>query len=57
MKPPYSQNWNFSIERHQIAHDYLLDVRYVGNKERTWKPRFIEANPSIYGPRSQCEQQ
>jgi hypothetical protein len=46
--PPYSQNWNFSIER-AIAKDYLLDVRYVGNKG-THLPRFIEANPSIYGP-------
>jgi carboxypeptidase family protein len=48
MLPPYSQNWNFSIER-VIARDYLLDVRYVGNKG-THLPRFIEANPSIYGP-------
>jgi hypothetical protein len=48
MKPPYSQNWNFSIER-TLAHDYLLDVSYVGNKG-THLPRFIEANPSIYGP-------
>jgi hypothetical protein len=48
MRPPYSQNWNLSIER-TIANDYLLDVRYVGNKG-THLPRFIEANPSIYGP-------
>jgi hypothetical protein len=48
MKPPYSQNWNLSIER-AIAKDYLLDLRYVGNKG-THLPRFIEANPSIYGP-------
>lgn len=48
MLPPYSQNWNLSIER-AIAKDYLLDVRYVGNKG-THLPRFIEANPSIYGP-------
>ncbi|MGA3027447.1 MAG: carboxypeptidase regulatory-like domain-containing protein [Bryobacteraceae bacterium] len=48
MQPPYSQNWNLSIER-AIAKDYLLDVRYVGNKG-THLPRFIEANPSIYGP-------
>ena len=48
MRPPYSQNWNLSIER-TIAKDYLLDVRYVGNKG-THLPRFIEANPSIYGP-------
>src|SRR5580698_1180271 len=48
MVPPYSQNWNVSIER-IIARDYLLDVRYVGNKG-THLPRFIEANPTIFGP-------
>ena len=48
MLPPYSQNWNFSIER-AIDKDYLLDIRYVGNKG-THLPRFIEANPTIYGP-------
>ena len=48
MRPPYSQNWNLSIER-TLAKNYLLDVRYVGNKG-THLPRFIEANPSIYGP-------
>ena len=46
--PPYSQNWDLSIER-TIAKDYLLDVRYVGNKG-THLPRFIEGNPSTYGP-------
>jgi hypothetical protein len=53
MLPPYSQQWNFSIER-IIAHDYLLDVRYVGNKG-THLPRFIEANPSVYGPGATAE--
>ena len=48
MVPPYSQNWNLSVER-VIARDFLLDVRYVGNKG-THLPRFIEGNPSIYGP-------
>ena len=48
MLPPYSQNWNVSIER-TLAKDYLLDVRYVGNKG-THLSRFIEANPTIYGP-------
>lgn len=47
MVPPYSQNWNLSIER-QIARDFLLDVRYVGNKG-THLPRFIEANPTVNG--------
>jgi len=48
MRPPYSQHWNLSIER-TIARDYLFDIRYAGNKG-THLPRFIEANPSIYGP-------
>jgi hypothetical protein len=48
MLPPYSQNWNFSIER-VLGKSYLLDVRYVGNKG-THLPRFIEANPAVYGP-------
>ena len=47
MRPPYVQNWNFSVER-VIAQDYLLNVRYVGNMG-THLPRFVEANPSIYG--------
>jgi hypothetical protein len=46
MLPPYSQNWNLSVER-TIAKDYLLDVRYVGNKG-TYLSRFIEANPTVY---------
>ncbi len=53
MLPPYSQQWNFSIER-VIAKDYLLDLRYVGNKG-THLPRFIEDNPSIYGPGATAE--
>lgn len=48
MLPPYSQNWDFSIER-AFSNSYLLDVRYVGNKG-THLPRFIEADPAIYGP-------
>lgn len=48
MLPPYSQNWDFSIER-AFAKSFLLDVRYVGNKG-THLPRFIEADPSVYGP-------
>ena len=48
MRPPYSQNWNLSVER-AIAGNYLLDVRYLGNKG-THLARFIEANPAIYGP-------
>jgi hypothetical protein len=48
MLPPYSQNWDFSIE-HIFADSYLFDIRYVGTKG-THLPRFIEADPSIYGP-------
>ncbi|HLH03179.1 MAG TPA: carboxypeptidase regulatory-like domain-containing protein [Bryobacteraceae bacterium] len=48
MKPPYSQNWNFSVQR-SLGNGYLLDLRYVGNKG-THLPRFIEANPSLYTP-------
>ena len=48
MLPPYSQQWNFSIE-HVFLERYTLDVRYVGNKG-THLPRFVEANPAIYGP-------
>ena len=48
MRPPYSQNWNVSIQR-GLGKDYLLDVRYIGNKG-TRLPRMIEANPAVYGP-------
>ncbi len=48
MRPPYSQNWNFSIQR-ALAPDLLVDLRYIGNKG-TRLPRMIEANPAIYGP-------
>ncbi len=51
-KPPYAQNWNFSIE-HEFG-SYLLDVRYIGNKG-TFLPRMIEGNPSIYGPGATAE--
>lgn len=48
MKPPYSQEWNFTIQR-SLGGSYLLDIRYVGTKG-THLPRFIEANPAVYGP-------
>ncbi len=53
MKPPYSQNWDLSIER-TLAKDYLLDLRYVGTKG-THLPRFIEANPTIFANNDQRE--
>ncbi|MEO8656954.1 MAG: carboxypeptidase regulatory-like domain-containing protein [Bryobacteraceae bacterium] len=48
MRPPYAQNWNFSIQR-ALTGSLLVDVRYIGNKG-TRLPRMIEANPAIYGP-------
>jgi hypothetical protein len=48
MRPPYAQNWNFSIQR-SIGRDYLVDARYIGNKG-TRLPRLIEANPAVYQP-------
>ena len=47
-RPPYSQNWNFTIQR-SFKKDYLLEVKYVGTKG-TRLPRNTEANPAIYGP-------
>ncbi len=48
MRPPYAQNWNFSVQRSFWDH-YLIDVRYIGNKG-TRLPRMTEANPAVYGP-------
>jgi hypothetical protein len=48
MRPPYAQNWNFSVQR-SLAGNFLLDARYIGNKG-TRLPRLIEANPSVFGP-------
>lgn len=47
-RPPYAQNWNFSIQR-SLGPQYLLEVRYVGSKG-TRLPRNIEANPAVYLP-------
>jgi hypothetical protein len=48
MRPPYAQNWNFSIQR-ALRGNLLIDVRYIGNKG-TRLPRMIEANPAVYAP-------
>ncbi len=48
MRPPYSQNWNFSLQR-ALGAGYLLDARYIGNKG-TRLPRMLEANPALFGP-------
>jgi Carboxypeptidase regulatory-like domain len=47
-RPPYSQNWNFTVQR-SFSKDYLLEVKYVGTKG-TRLPRNIEADPAIFGP-------
>ena len=47
-RPPYSQNWNFTIQ-HSFAKDYVLEAKYIGTKG-TRLPRNIEANPAVYGP-------
>lgn len=48
MRPPYSQNWNLSLQ-HAFQGAYLIEARYIGNKG-TRLPRMIEANPAIFGP-------
>ncbi|MEX2263802.1 MAG: carboxypeptidase regulatory-like domain-containing protein [Bryobacteraceae bacterium] len=47
-RPPYAQNWNFSIQQ-SLPSSVLFEVRYVGTKG-TRVPRFIEANPAVYVP-------
>jgi TonB dependent receptor len=47
-RPPYSQNWNFTIQ-HSFANDYVLEAKYIGTKG-TRLPRNIEANPAVYTP-------
>ncbi len=47
-RPPYAQNWNFTIQR-ALPGNYLVDLRYIGTKG-TRLPRNIEANPAVFGP-------
>jgi hypothetical protein len=47
-KPPYSENWNLSVQR-SLFDRYLVEVRYVGASGHRL-PRNVEANPAIYGP-------
>jgi len=47
-KPPYSQNWNLSVQR-SLGSRYLAEVRYVG-AAGSRLPRNVEANPAVYGP-------
>lgn len=48
MRPPYAQNWNFSVQQ-ALPGALLAEVRYIGNKG-TRLPRMIEGNPSVYAP-------
>lgn len=47
-RPPYAQNWNFSIQR-SFAKDYVFEARYVGTGG-TRLPRMVEMNPAQYQP-------
>ncbi len=47
-KPPYTQDWNVSLQR-AFHSTYLFEIRYVGAKGNRL-PRNIEANPAVYGP-------
>ncbi len=49
MRPPYAQDWFLSVQR-VLGQNYLLDVRYVGNKG-TRLPRLVEADPTVDGNR------
>jgi hypothetical protein len=48
VRPPYAQDWNFSVQQ-SLGRQYLLDFRYIGTKG-TRLPRMLEGNPAIYGP-------
>jgi hypothetical protein len=45
--PPYTQDWNLSIDR--SIGGQILSIAYIGAKG-TRLPRLIEANPAIYQP-------
>ena len=47
-KPPYTQQWNVSVQR-SLWGLYLAEVRYVGAAGARL-PRNIEFNPAVYGP-------
>jgi hypothetical protein len=47
MRPPYAQDWNFTID--QSLGKQNLSVGYIGSKG-TRMPRLVEANPAIYQP-------
>ena len=45
--PPYTQDWNFTID--QTLGKQMLSVGYIGAKG-TRLPRLVEANPAVYEP-------
>ena len=47
LRPPYAQDWNFTID--QSLGKQNLSVGYIGSKG-TRLPRLVEANPAIYQP-------
>jgi hypothetical protein len=47
LRPPYAQDWNFSLQRRLGSTN--VELHYVGTKG-TRLPRFIEGNPALYGP-------
>jgi hypothetical protein len=47
-RPPYTQNWNLSVQR-SLRDRYVVEVRYVGAAGDRL-PRNVEANPAVYGP-------
>jgi hypothetical protein len=47
-RPPYAQNWNFTVQRSLLG-NYVAEGRYLGSKG-TRLPRNIEANPAVFGP-------
>jgi hypothetical protein len=47
-RPPYAQDWNFSIQR-SLRNNYLVEARYIGTKG-TRLPRNVDANPAVFGP-------
>ncbi len=49
LRPPYTQDWNFTVDQGFAAQ--VLSLGYIGAKG-TRLPRLVEANPAIYQPGS-----
>jgi hypothetical protein len=48
VQPPYTQQWNFSIQR-QVGSDWLLSASFVGNKS-THRWVNVQRDPAVYIP-------